>query len=88
MWCSRGTLQLAPPCSPKFPMSAPDFTTPASLADFVWGIADQLRGVYKPNQYGMVVLSPTILRRVEKLMPHWETMRELAKTARRPPCLA
>ena len=60
---------LAPPCSPKFPMSAPDFTTPASLTDFVWGIADQLRGVYEPNQYGMVVLPPTILRRVEELMP-------------------
>ena len=51
------------------PMSAPDSTTPASLTDFVWGIADQLRGVYKPNQYGTVVLPLTILRHVEKLMP-------------------
>ncbi|MCG7421743.1 hypothetical protein F1717_10280 [Micrococcus luteus] len=52
-----------PPCQLR------TFTTPASLTDFVWGIADQLRGVYKPNQYGMVVLPPTILRRVEELMP-------------------
>lgn len=28
MWCSRGTLQPAPPCSPKSPMSAPDFHHP------------------------------------------------------------
>lgn len=57
-------------------------TSPQSLAGFVWGIADQLRGVYKPNQYGSVVLPFTILRRMEQLMaPHRQTMRDLAKSA-------
>jgi type I restriction enzyme M protein len=35
------------------------------LGNFVWLIADQLRGVYKPAQYGSVVLPFTILRRME-----------------------
>lgn len=35
------------------------------LGNFVWSIADQLRGVYKPSQYGSVVLPFTILRRME-----------------------
>jgi type I restriction enzyme M protein len=35
------------------------------LGSFVWSIADQLRGVYKPAQYGSVVLPFTILRRME-----------------------
>lgn len=53
----------------EIPHVSSRFHHPASLADFVWGFADQLRGVYKPNQYGMVVLPPTILRLVEELMP-------------------
>ena len=35
------------------------------LGNFIWSIADQLRGVYKPAQYGSVVLPFTILRRME-----------------------
>jgi len=35
------------------------------LGNFVWGIADQLRGVYKPHQYGGVILPFTILRRLD-----------------------
>lgn len=31
----------------------------SSLGNFVWGIADQLRGVYKPHQYGNVILAPS-----------------------------
>ena len=49
-------------------MPAPSSTS-QNLSNFVWGIADQLRGVYTLNQYGMVVLPPTIPRRVEELMP-------------------
>ena len=59
--------------------------TPTSLATFVWGIADQLRGVYKPNQYGSVVLPFTILRRMEQLMGgHRAAMRDIASTAPAP----
>jgi len=42
-----------------------------NLSNFVWGIADQLRGVFKPNQYGTLVPPLTILRRMEAVMaPH------------------
>lgn len=37
----------------------------SSLGNFVWSIADQLRGVYKPHQYGDVILPMTILRRLD-----------------------
>lgn len=37
----------------------------SKLAGFVWSIADQLRGVYKPHQYGDVILPMTILRRLD-----------------------
>lgn len=42
-------------------------TVPAAskLGSFVWGIADLLRGPYKPHQYGGAILPMTILRRLE-----------------------
>jgi type I restriction-modification system DNA methylase subunit len=33
-------------------------------ASFIWSIANLLRGPYKPNEYGDVVLPMTILRRL------------------------
>jgi type I restriction enzyme M protein len=52
----------------------------SKLGNFVWGIADQgLRGVYKPNQYGAVVLPFTILRRLDcVLAPTRDEVRGLA----------
>ncbi|MBT0567688.1 class I SAM-dependent DNA methyltransferase [Williamsia sp. CHRR-6] len=40
----------------------------SKLGNFVWGIADQLRGVYKPHQYGNVILPFTILRRLDCIL--------------------
>lgn len=40
----------------------------SNLGPFVWSIADQLRGVYKPHQYGGIVLPFTILRRLDAMM--------------------
>ncbi|WP_394937740.1 N-6 DNA methylase [Psychromicrobium sp. YIM B11713] len=40
----------------------------SNLGNFVWSIADQLRGVYKPHQYGSVILPFTILRRLDCIM--------------------
>lgn len=37
----------------------------SQLGGFIWGIADQLRGVYKPAQYGTATLPFLILRRME-----------------------
>jgi type I restriction enzyme M protein len=51
----------------------------SKLGTFVWGIADQLRGVYKPHQYGGVILPFTILRRLDcVLAPTRDEVRALA----------
>src|SRR4051812_24048487 len=52
----------------------------SSLGNFVWSIADQLRGVYKPHQYGGGVLPFTILRPPDCILePTRDTVRTLAK---------
>ena len=52
----------------------------SKLGNFVWGIADQLRGPYKPHQYGAVILPFTILRRLDcVLAPTRDEVRVLAK---------
>lgn len=51
----------------------------SNLGNFVWSIADQLRGVYKPHQYGGVILPFTILRRLDCILePTRDTVRDLA----------
>jgi type I restriction enzyme M protein len=51
----------------------------SKLGNFVWGIADQLRGVYKPYQYGGVILPFTILRRLDCILePTRDEVRMLA----------
>jgi len=37
-------------------------------ADFIWSIANLLRGPYQPNQYGDVILPFTILRRLDCIL--------------------
>ena len=32
-------------------------------ADLIWAIADKLTGVYKPHEYGDVILPLTVIRR-------------------------
>lgn len=36
-----------------------------SEANFIWSIANKLRGVYMPDKYGDVVIPMTIIRRLE-----------------------
>ncbi|MFC8658668.1 MULTISPECIES: class I SAM-dependent DNA methyltransferase [Streptomyces] len=51
----------------------------STLGRFIWSIADQLRGPYRPNQYGTVVLPFTILRRLDCILESdHATVRELA----------
>lgn len=51
----------------------------SALGGFIWGIADQLRGVYKPAQYGTATLPFLILRRMECLLAgHRDEVTELA----------
>ncbi len=40
-------------------------TTPKNLANFIWQVADLLRGDYKRSDYGKVILPLTVLRRLE-----------------------
>lgn len=50
----------------------------SQLGSFIWGIADQLRGVYKPAQYGTATLPFLILRRMEcVLADHREEIDQL-----------
>lgn len=51
----------------------------SKLGSFIWGIADQLRGPYKPHQYGDVILPMTILRRLDCLLA--DTHDEVIKLA-------
>lgn len=51
----------------------------STLGSFIWSIADQLRGPYRPNQYGTVILPFTIIRRLDCLLePDRVAVRELA----------
>jgi hypothetical protein len=51
----------------------------STLGSFIWSIADQLRGPYRPNQYGTVILPFTILRRLDCILERDRaTVRELA----------
>lgn len=48
------------------------------LSNFVWGVADTLRGPYAEAEYGSVILPFTVLRRLECVMaPHRELMADL-----------
>lgn len=61
----------------------------SNLGNFVWGIADQLRGVYRPSQYGNIILPMTILRRLDCVLePTRDETRALADTETRPEVLA
>lgn len=52
----------------------------STLGSFIWSIADQLRGPYRPNQYGNVILPLTILRRLDCILePDRAAVAALAK---------
>jgi hypothetical protein len=41
---------------------------PRNHADFIWSVADLLRGDYKRSEYGKVVLPLTVLRRLDGVL--------------------
>jgi type I restriction enzyme M protein len=60
----------------------------SNLGNFVWSIADQLRGAYKPHQYGDVILPMTILRRLDCILePSRDDVRVLAAKTEQPKAL-
>jgi type I restriction enzyme M protein len=51
-----------------------------NLADFIWNVADTLRGPFKPSLYGRIILPFTVLRRLECVLePTREAVRAQAK---------
>nr|WP_239552271.1 class I SAM-dependent DNA methyltransferase [Brachybacterium muris] len=51
------------------------------MSNFVWSVADTLRGPYAEAEYGSVVLPFTVLRRLECVMePHREVMSDVVAT--------
>ncbi|KLO63091.1 restriction endonuclease subunit M [Dermacoccus sp. PE3] len=59
------------------------------LGNFIWSIADQLRGVYKPAQYGTATLPFLILRRMECVLDgKRDDIRELAASSPNPSMMA
>ena len=54
---------------------------PRNHADFIWSVADLLRGDYKLSEYGKVVLPLTVLRRLDSvLVPTKQRRRTEART--------
>ena len=43
-------------------------TTVAEKANLVWAIADKLTGVFKPHQYGEIILPLTVIRRFDSVL--------------------
>jgi type I restriction enzyme M protein len=41
---------------------------PKNYANFIWNIADLLRGSYRPHQYGSIILPFTVLRRIDAVL--------------------
>ena len=65
-------------------------TTPKNLANFIWQVADLLRGDYKRADYGKVILPFTVLRRLECVLEptRQAVLDELPKWANPAPFLA
>ena len=42
--------------------------TVAEKANLIWAIADKLTGVFKPHQYGEVILPLTVIRRFDSVL--------------------
>jgi type I restriction enzyme M protein len=53
------------PDSERKPASGGD---PRNHADFIWSVADLLRGDYKGSEYGKVILPLTVLRRLDGIL--------------------
>ncbi|KAB7619596.1 type I restriction-modification system subunit M [Alkalilimnicola sp. S0819] len=61
-----------------------------SLADFIWSVADLLRGDFRQSQYGRVILPFTLLRRLECVLEPSkdEVLRTAEQTRGQPEALA
>jgi type I restriction enzyme M protein len=59
------------------------------LSNFIWNVADLLRGPYKPHEYGRVILPMTVLRRLDCVLePTKQKVLQTAKKTKLEPLLA
>jgi type I restriction-modification system DNA methylase subunit len=58
---------------------------PRNHADFIWSVADLLRGDYKQSEYGKVILPLTVLRRLDGVLaPTKQQVLEKHRQSERP----
>ena len=52
-------------------------TNIAEKATLIWNVADQLRGPFKPHEYGLVILPMTVVKRFHDcLLPTWQAVQD------------
>ena len=52
-------------------------TNIAEKATLIWNVADQLRGPFKPHEYGLVILPMTVVKRFHDcLLPTWQNVQD------------
>ena len=52
-------------------------TNIAEKATLIWNVADQLRGPFKPHEYGLVILPMTVIKRFHDcLLPTWKKVQD------------
>jgi type I restriction-modification system DNA methylase subunit len=58
---------------------------PRNHADFIWSVADLLRGDYKQSEYGKVILPLTVLRQLDGVLaPTKQQVLEKHRQSERP----
>ena len=52
-------------------------TNISEKATMIWNVADQLRGPFKPHEYGLVILPMTVVKRFHDcLLPTWQSVQD------------
>jgi len=52
-------------------------TNISEKATMIWNVADQLRGPFKPHEYGLVILPLTVVKRFHDcLLPTWQAVQD------------
>lgn len=76
--CAKMTRRAAPATAAFYPRSGV-LPLVVNHVNFIWNIAESLRGPFKPSEYGSVVLPFTVLRRLDAVLA--DTKAEVLKVA-------
>ena len=44
----------------------------SNKANLIWAIADKITGVYKPHEYGKVILPLTVIKRFDSILRRYK----------------